>query len=55
MPIHLVAPGTKPAIFVFAMVTLAYFASWLTPILFPAPPHWATSLVDFAAPAYALF
>ena len=38
MPIYLVAPGTKPAIFVFAMVTLAYFASWLTPLLFPAPP-----------------
>lgn len=54
MPLNLAAPGRMPALFLFVVGSLVYFASWLMLTLFPASA-WSTSALGFAAPAYTPF
>lgn len=51
MPLNLAAPASKPALLVYGVGTLVYFASWLALILFPAS-SWSASALGFTAPAY---
>jgi len=54
MPLDLAARTSRPALLVYAVGTLAYFASWLALILFPVS-SWSTSGLGFTAPAYTPF
>ena len=54
MPLDLSAPGRRRALWIYAVGTLAYFASWLPLIFFPSSA-WSTSAWGFIAPAYTPF
>ena len=54
MPLDITAPDSRRALLVYCGGTLAYFASWLALIFFPAS-GWSTSALGFAAPAYTPF
>ncbi len=54
MPLNLSTKGSRPALLVFVIGTLLYFASWLMLILLPSS-QWSTGPIGFTAPAYSPF
>ena len=54
MPLSLSTRASKRALVIYVAGTLAYFASWLVLIVFPAS-SWSTSAMGFIAPAYTPF
>ncbi len=51
MPLDLATAGQRRGVVIFALGTVAYFASWLVLIAAPSS-SWSTSAFGFMAPAY---